>query len=227
MATPYTTSCGIALTSIDGVDCIGDSRGFINNNIQNLGTALCTLSSINNTFNANDTETIDLTWTGSTRTLLADIKGGVVQSFYVQTTAQIPITTNAPDDNTPPLFGSEMTPVLSATITPKFANSDIYCQCFVSGTGGGNLIKLGVYDNNINGSSTPFGLSVNYLDTANGNQLSLQCRHQPNNISQKTYFMCLGNTASGTPFTVNKIHGAYTYGNTLITSFIVQEIKRN
>jgi hypothetical protein len=44
MATPYTTTCGISLTSIDGTDCIGDSRNNINNNIQNLGTAICQLS---------------------------------------------------------------------------------------------------------------------------------------------------------------------------------------
>ncbi len=70
MATPYTTSCGIALTSIDGVDCIGDSRGFINNNIQNLGNAICSVSG----FNVQDSNTIDLIWQNSTRTLSADVK---------------------------------------------------------------------------------------------------------------------------------------------------------
>lgn len=73
MATSLTTSCGVPLTLIDGTDCIGDSRSIINTNIQNLGTALCTLSSITNTLNASDTSTVDLTWTSNTRTLKADV----------------------------------------------------------------------------------------------------------------------------------------------------------
>jgi hypothetical protein len=74
MATPITTVTCTSLTQIDGTDCIGDSRSIINTNIQNLGTSLCTLSTINNTFNANDTQTIDLTWTANTRTLKADVQ---------------------------------------------------------------------------------------------------------------------------------------------------------
>jgi len=89
MATPYITSCGISLTSIDGVDCIGDSRGYINNNIQNLGTAICTVSGLTN-FNVQDSNTIDLTWQSSTRTLSADVKPDSIR--YSQLAAWQPLS---------------------------------------------------------------------------------------------------------------------------------------
>jgi hypothetical protein len=70
MATPYTTSCGIALTSIDGTDCIGDSRKIINGNITALGNTVCSISG----FNVVDSNTIDLSWNSSIKTLSADVK---------------------------------------------------------------------------------------------------------------------------------------------------------
>ncbi len=58
MATKITSVTCTSLTAIDGTDCIGDTRPIINNNITNLGTSLCTLSStvarIDTSFNPNN-----------------------------------------------------------------------------------------------------------------------------------------------------------------------------
>lgn len=45
MATPITTIKCVSLTSIDGTDCIGDTRNVINTNVNNLGRSVCTLFS--------------------------------------------------------------------------------------------------------------------------------------------------------------------------------------
>lgn len=78
MAKSFSSISCVTLTEIEGTDCIGDSRSIINTNTENLGTALCTLSSITNTLNASDTSTVDLTWTSNTRTLKADVIDGSI-----------------------------------------------------------------------------------------------------------------------------------------------------
>lgn len=55
MATIFSSIACVSLTSIDGTDCIGDSRKFINQNIENLGTTTCTLLSVINTLQVNTT----------------------------------------------------------------------------------------------------------------------------------------------------------------------------
>lgn len=49
MPLAFNTTCGLQLSTIEGTDCIGDSRTIINSNIQNIGTGLCSLSSFTNT----------------------------------------------------------------------------------------------------------------------------------------------------------------------------------
>ena len=52
----------VSLTGIDGSDCIGDTRIIINNNVQNLGTAICNLStSVISNANTNNTSLGTLT----------------------------------------------------------------------------------------------------------------------------------------------------------------------
>lgn len=53
MATPINTVTCVSLTSIDGTDCIGDSRVILNNNITNLGTTVCYLSTLINALSSN------------------------------------------------------------------------------------------------------------------------------------------------------------------------------
>lgn len=65
-------------TTIPETDCIGDSLDTINNNFDNLGTAVTTVSStlnstIANVLTATDSSTIDLTFNNITRNLSADI----------------------------------------------------------------------------------------------------------------------------------------------------------
>lgn len=52
----------VSLTGIDGGDCIGDTRIIINNNVRNLGTAICNLStSVISNANTNNTSLGTLT----------------------------------------------------------------------------------------------------------------------------------------------------------------------
>lgn len=80
MATLYTTSCGLPLTSIDGGDCIGDTRNYINQNFTNIANDVCSvrtaltglssethtqatnLSAFVKSLSANNSSTIDLTF---------------------------------------------------------------------------------------------------------------------------------------------------------------------
>lgn len=71
MAQPITTVNCTTLSSIDGTDCIGDSRDIINANIQKLGEAFCSL--LANTIYVNNSPTINLVWNSTTRTLQANL----------------------------------------------------------------------------------------------------------------------------------------------------------
>ena len=68
----------IFTTTIPETDCIGDSLDTINNNFDNLGTAVTTVSSTVNAFNVVDSPTIDLSFNSVTRTLSAGINPGSI-----------------------------------------------------------------------------------------------------------------------------------------------------
>jgi hypothetical protein len=72
MATPINSITCIPLTSMDGLDCVGDSRHVINGNITNLGTAVCTISTtlINSTTAINSSFTTLSTIVSSQSTIL-------------------------------------------------------------------------------------------------------------------------------------------------------------
>lgn len=90
MATVVTT-CFLPLTSIDGTDCIGDTRVFINDNFINLSNNVCSLLSTVNaltgilntrttnlstfvkSFSAKDSSTIDLFFNANSYILSADV----------------------------------------------------------------------------------------------------------------------------------------------------------
>lgn len=93
MATPLTaTTCRIFLTSIDGTDCIGDTRQYINTNFLNLASNQCSLftavtgltgilntritnlSSFTKSLSAKDSPTIDLSFNSSSYFLSADVQ---------------------------------------------------------------------------------------------------------------------------------------------------------
>lgn len=64
---------------IDENECIGDSLTTINSNFSALETSLCDLTYLN----ATDTNTVDLTWTPTTRTLQATVKDGSITTDKV------------------------------------------------------------------------------------------------------------------------------------------------
>ena len=66
MSTFYTTT-------IPDTDCIGDSLDTINNNFDNLGNAIVATVTATNSFNVVDSQSINLTFNNTTRTLSADI----------------------------------------------------------------------------------------------------------------------------------------------------------
>lgn len=120
MATPYSTSCGIiALSTIDGDDCIGDSRVIINTNTQNIGNTLCTLfssicaladlqdnrvdilSAFVKSLSAKDSPTVDLSFNPHAYFLSADVVNnslGVIKLGQDVTTfgKQLLTSTNIP-----------------------------------------------------------------------------------------------------------------------------------
>jgi hypothetical protein len=88
MATPINSITCISLQTIDGTDCLGDSRDIINSNVTNLGTAICTLSSRPiPTFNlgVTDSSTVDLTlsYSSSLSSLSADVKQNSIRYSHL------------------------------------------------------------------------------------------------------------------------------------------------
>lgn len=81
----------IFTTTIPETDCIGDSLDTINNNFDNLGTAVATVSSTINAFNVIDSPTIDLTFNSTTRSLSGSIIAGAVTTESISNGAVTPI----------------------------------------------------------------------------------------------------------------------------------------
>lgn len=93
MATKYTTTCGVSLTSIDGTDCIGDSRTIINNNISTIGSTICTLSSRENALAAyDDTLTTYDAYLLSLINTLSSNQTDIKITNYFRSTESYPVT---------------------------------------------------------------------------------------------------------------------------------------
>lgn len=86
----------IFTTTIPETDCIGDSLDTINNNFDNLGTAITTVSSTVNAFNVADTPTVDLSFNTTTRTLSASIISGSVGTVQLSAGAVTPVKLSQP-----------------------------------------------------------------------------------------------------------------------------------
>lgn len=83
MATPITSVTCLTLNRIDGTDCIGDSRQIINNNITQIGQALCTLT--NNTITTTNTDSVQHIYNTGTRLLSTIVRDNGVTANKLAT----------------------------------------------------------------------------------------------------------------------------------------------
>lgn len=82
---------GITIKQIDGVDCIGDSRAYINENFSTLSTEITALSS--RTISVSSTDTIQHTYLSADRLLTSDVRTNSIDVVHLKsnsvTTAKI------------------------------------------------------------------------------------------------------------------------------------------
>jgi hypothetical protein len=115
MATPITSVTCLPLTRIDGVDCIGDSRQIINNNITQIGQTLCTLTT--NTIFTFNSDTVSHAFNTGTRTLSSNVRD---TSITANKLASNSVTTTKLDNSVQQLLvptGSVMSFAMSAAPT--------------------------------------------------------------------------------------------------------------
>lgn len=82
---------GLTITEIAGIDCIGDSRVYINNNFLTLSTTLTALSS--RTISVSSTDTVQHTYLSAARLLASNVRTNSIDSIHLKsssvTTAKI------------------------------------------------------------------------------------------------------------------------------------------
>lgn len=119
-------SCNLVST-IQGNECIGDSRDKINSNFAALQSVVCSLST--NSIVENDTDTIDLTFIPSTRVLFGGVKTNSIDDTHLKSNAVGTSELSAQAVTTAKI-------ALSAVTTQTIANSAITAEKMSGGQTG-------------------------------------------------------------------------------------------
>ena len=134
----------------------------------------------------------------------AQAKGIVVHQAYANTTALATISTVCPIDDTQPL-AAEMSDVITVSFTPKFADSSVIIEGFVTGSSSAaQTVVAGIFKD----GGDALGVSAQYNPTSTyTTQLNVAYQETSGSTTARTYKLRLGINSSGN-FYVNGTNSA-------------------